>query len=144
MGKHLKLKIGEIVRKKSGELFGGHGGDPVPALAIEKIGAWASGRYILNGLYVIEQEKLVVIDEEEKKKIDSIWESTSEISTTLKPELNTSCVREDNGEPKQKFSERSYRKALFKHRVRNPEGGYEAYTCAHCGSVHIGKTRETI
>jgi hypothetical protein len=139
MGKHLTLQVDQIVTKTNGELFGGHGGNPFPTLTIKKITPWSVGKYLLNGLYVIDQEKLTVIDEAEQLRIEETWKNL-EISEVLKPDLNTSCIREDNGEAKVKFSENSYKKALFKFRIRNPEGNYEAYKCAQCGSIHIGKT----
>jgi rubrerythrin len=144
MAKHLKLKVGNIVRKTNGELFGGHGESPYPTIKITKIGAWANGLYILNNLYVIDQEKLTVIEEDERSRVEKVWEESGEICVSLKPDLNTSCIREDNGEAKMKFSESNFRKALFRHRMRNPSGGYEAYKCSHCDHIHIGKTKNEI
>jgi hypothetical protein len=140
--KHLKLKSGDLIKKISGETFGGHGDNPVPFIEIKAIQPWSNGNYRINNLYVISQEKVSLIDDIEKEFLVKIWDKASILQETIKPNFNTSCYREDNGEPKQALSQSNFRKAVFRFNSKNPTGNYEAYRCKHCNNIHIGKTNE--
>ena len=97
----------------------------------------------INGRrFPVAQTKITVIEEDEALKIQKIWENCQIVETTHKDDI-TSCVREDNGEEKQKIGNaESAREILFSHRMKRPEFPYDAYICPHCGFYHIGKRKD--
>jgi hypothetical protein len=135
--KEQPFKKGDILLKRSRTRFGQAG----PTLTVRSVEAFGDGRYRINGKYVFRPEDVEIITEEEALNAELVWEDSGKISTSLKPDLNSSCFREDNGNPKQKFPEDGFQSVLFQARMRNPEGGYEAYRCKHCSHIHIGKSQ---
>lgn len=142
----LKLKVGDLIMKKNFTEFGSRA-NKTAVLEITKVQrhpkwqnhAWNKGGVKLNGVFEILQDDVEVLTPERAKEIQAIYEDFK-ISESTKPELNTSCVREDNGKPKEALSESAAKKVLYRYRMLNPTGGYEVYKCTHCKELHLGKT----
>lgn len=83
-------------------------------------------------------EHLVIVSREEAERLNALY-SECQVSESVKPGISTSCIREDNGEPKQKHNARSVLPVLFRYRQLYPEKNFEAYKCTICGWHHIGK-----
>jgi hypothetical protein len=135
--KHLVLRVGQMIIKKSFTIFNT---DQSPVLTIKKIKPWSEGQYMINGTYVILQKNVEVVNQAEADQIVEIWKSSQQLSELLKDDFNGSCVREDNGEKKQTYSIKQFPHVLFSWKMKRPNEGFEAYTCAHCNEIHIGKT----
>ena len=151
-----KLKIGQWIRKANYTIFkaqkdwrpptSGHEYWNTPVMEIISIKYPPDDYYVfINGRrFPVAQTKFVVISDEEAEMILEAWEGCKIAETTHKDDI-TSCVREDNGEPKQKIgNEQSAIEILFQHRMKRPEFHYDAYICGHCGSYHIGKRKEEL
>ncbi len=153
MENQIKLKVGDYIIKNNFGLFGSNCGvkdysSKTPVLLIERITP-ASGNHpankrlvAVNKKYNFSEYDVTVVTPERAKEILDLYESCKEINVSLKPDLNTSCFREDNGQPKQSVDPRGAQKLLFQFRMKNPDGGYEIYKCNHCGNLHLGKTRD--
>lgn len=139
MGKHLKLKIGDVVMKCNFDLFRDH-----PLLKIEKILPWSQECYQLNGVFVIFQENVKVLNAEEIEEIEKVWKSCQEVSEVIRPNEYGTCVREDNGKPKIKYRRDNFQAKLFLWKMRNPGGLFTAYECPGCREIHIGKTSHLV
>lgn len=86
-------------------------------------------------------ENLVILSKEEAERLNKLY-AECEISETLTPGDIASCIREDNGEPKQKHNERKVKPVLFRYRQLYPEKNFHAYKCSICGHYHLGKKPE--
>lgn len=145
----LKLKVGDFIMKKNFTLFGSRVNKSA-MLEIKKVQRhpkWQNhalnrGGVLLNGVFELLQDSVEVITAEKAQEIQAIYEDFK-ISESTKPELNTSCVREDNGKQKEALSESSARRVLYRYKMLNPSGGYEIYRCSHCKELHLGKTLNT-
>ena len=136
----LKIKVGDYIIKKGRNVFG-RGETSTPVLLVESIKCTGNEkRYVFNEHYHIEQEFLEVVSKKEAERINEIYDSCVLVESS-KPDLS-SCVREDNGQKKVGFPEKHFKHVLFQAKMRNPDGGFQAYTCKHCGEIHIGKTKE--
>lgn len=134
--KHLVLRVGQIIIKKSFTIFNT---DQTPVLTIKKIEPWSIGQYRINGTYVILQKNVEIVNQEEADQIVEIWKSSQHLSELLKDDFNGSCVRED-GKKKQTYSIKQFPHVLFSWKMKKPADGFEAYICSHCNEIHIGKT----
>jgi hypothetical protein len=149
MAHEIHLKVGDFILKDNGNLFG-RKENKVPVVKIKRI-THAPGRHLaskkmvrVNGTYDFSEYMVKVISPERAEEINALYESCKEINVSLKPDLNTSCFREDNGQPKVPIDPSAAQKLLYQFRMRNPEGGYEVYECKHCGNLHLGKTRDLL
>jgi hypothetical protein len=149
MAHEIQLKVGDFIFKDNGNLFG-RKDNKVPVVKIHRV-TRMPGRHLpskkmvrVNGVYDFSEHTVKVISPERAAEITKLYESCTEINQSLKPDLNTSCYREDNGQPKLPIDPRAAQKLLFQFRMRNPEGGYEIYKCTHCGNLHLGKTRDIL
>lgn len=136
-GSTFAFSNGDLVIKRSMNPFPGIG----PVFTVKGIEKFANGKYRFSGRYVFDEKDLIKITEEESERLRAIWEDSARIRETLRREISVSCYREDNGEPKMKFTDTRFQSILYTYRMRNPEGEYEAYRCEHCGFVHIGKAK---
>ncbi len=149
-----KLQKGQWIRKASYTLFkpqkdfraptAGHDYWNTPVMLIETIKYTPDEFYVfINGRrFPAKQTKFVVITQEEALRMLEVWENGSITETTHKDDI-TSCVREDNGEPKNKIGNKEDTlEILFQHRMKRPDLPYDAYICGICGSYHIGKRKE--
>ena len=139
----LKLKVGDLIMKKNFAEFGSRT-NKTAVLEITKVQkwqnhAWNRGGVKLNGVFQLLQDSVEVLTTERAKEIQEIYDDFK-ISESTKPELNTSCVREDNGKPKEALTESAAKRVLYRYRMLNPTGGYEVYRCTHCKELHLGKT----
>lgn len=151
-----KLKIGQWIRKANYTIFkpqkdwraptAGHEYWNTPVMEIVSVKYSKDEYYVfINGRrFPVAQTKFVVISDDEAERILEIWKGCQIVETTHKNDIS-SCVREDNGEPKNKISnEQSAIELLFQHRMKRPEFPYDAYVCGICGSYHIGKRKEEL
>ena len=149
----IQLKVGDFIVKNNSGIFGSNTGSKdyssrTPVLKVERV-THASGpenkRMIqINKKYTISEYSVKVVSSERAEEILAIYESCKEINESLKPDLNTSCFREDNGQPKVVVDPLVARQLLFQFKMKNPEGGYQIYKCTHCGNLHLGKTRNIV
>ncbi len=155
MTREIKLNVGDFIVKNNSGIFGSNTGSKdydsrTPVLKIDRV-THASGNHNMlkkmlqiNKKYTISEYDVKVVSPERAEEILSIYESSKEINESLKPDLNTSCFREDNGQPKVAIDPLGARQLLFQFKMKNPEGGYQIYKCAHCGNLHLGKTRDIL
>jgi hypothetical protein len=135
----MEIVKGDYIRKKNYDLFGRK-----VVLEVNSIKQSKTKKgvifFLINGRKWVETAHIEKSSKEESENLQNLFESCK-ITESLRPNLNTSCIREDNGQPKNKiYSERAILRILFMRRMKNPEGGFEAYKCAHCGAFHLGKT----
>jgi hypothetical protein len=149
MAHEIQLKAGDFILKDNGNLFG-RKDNKHAVVKINKV-THAPGRHLankrmvrVNGVYDFSEHTVKVITPEKAAEIIELYETCKEINESLKPDLNTSCFREDNGQPKVPIDPKAAQKLLYQFRMRNPEGGYEIYRCTHCGHLHLGKTRDIL
>jgi hypothetical protein len=149
----IQLKVGDYVVKNNHGIFGSNTGakdysSRTPVLKIEKVthdsGPENKRMIRINKKYTISEYSVSVVSQERAEEILAIYESCKEINESLKPDLNTSCFREDNGQPKVAVDPLGARQLLFQFKMKNPEGGYQIYKCSHCGNLHLGKTRNIV
>lgn len=139
------IKIGDYIRKNNLVTFGREE-DSKPVIKVislkEMTGKKGGFRsYLVNGIYQVLPKDITIIDEEEARRIMSIWEDSANISPIINETENTKCFREDNGMPKVTYhGKKGWQRPLFNFRMKNPLGGFQAYICPECGKVHIGKT----
>lgn len=145
----IQLKVGDFILKDNGNLFG-RKDNKRAVVKINRI-THAPGRHLankkmvrVNGIYDFSEYMVKVISPERADEINKLYDSCKEINVSLKPDLNTSCFREDNGQPKVPIDPKAAQKLLYQFRMRNPEGGYEVYECKNCGNLHLGKTRDIL
>jgi hypothetical protein len=140
-------KVGDYIRKKNLGTFGrDHDSRPVISVTslkelLGKKGGFS--KWLINSEYQLEPSDIVVIDEDEARRIIGIWNDSGIISPVINETINTKCVREDNGKPKATYPGRNgWQRPLFLFKMKNPSGGFQAYECPECGKVHIGKSME--
>ena len=149
----MKLIKGQWIRKENWTLFKPMKGNDVPNVGPEywnqpimKVISFNPipdrRGFNLNGRNFSDQTKIVVIDEHEAERIMIEWDKCQLVETTHANDI-TSCVREDNGQPKNKIlTEQTAREILFQWRMKFPDLPFDGYKCAHCGHFHIGKRKE--
>lgn len=104
-----------------------------------------NGKVLINGSFQVDKNDIIHITEESAIKIIEVWESSGILSPVVNSNVNTKCVREDNGKPKATYpGTLGFQRPLFTFRMKNPDGGFQAYTCPECGKVHIGKTTDPV
>ncbi len=141
------LKIGDYIRKRSFGTFGTDK-DSKPVIKVTTLSPILGGkggfsRWLINGVYQMIPSDFIIISEKEAIRIMTIWDDSSNVSAVVNDNTNTKCVREDNGKPKVTYNgSTGWRKPLFLFRMKNPNGGFQAYKCPECGNIHIGKTNE--
>jgi hypothetical protein len=141
------LVVGDYIRKRSFNTFGTET-DSKPVIKISSLSTILGSkggfsRWLINGVYQMLPSDFIIISEDEAIRIMGIWEDSAEISPVANVTLNTKCIREDNGKPKVTYHGKAgWRKPLFNFRMKNPNGGFQAYKCPECGKIHIGKTME--
>ena len=142
-------KVGDYVIKNSYNVFGRES-DSTPVLKLDRIthllgrkGGFS--KWVFNKTYQMKPNDFRIIDEKEALRILKIWEDSLSLSPVANDKVNTKCIREDNGQPKVTYTGRlGWRKPLFMFKMKNPDGGFQAYECPECGKVHIGKTIENV
>ena len=142
-------KVGDYVAKKSYNTFGRES-DSTPVIKLDRV-TYLLGKkggfrqWVFNKTYQMKPDDFEIIDELEAVRILEIWEDSSKISDVSNDKINTKCIREDNGQPKFTYPGRlGWRRPLFLFKMKNPDGGFQAYECPECGKVHIGKTIENV
>lgn len=143
---HNKLpEVGNYIVKTNYNTFG-RDEDSKPVVKITRITPMLGkkggfSKWQINGAYQMHPDDFDIIEESEAMRILGIWEDSATISPVSNDNVNTKCIREDNGMPKVTYHGRlGWRKPLFMFRMKHPDGGFQAYTCPECGKVHIGKT----
>jgi hypothetical protein len=141
-------EVGNYILKKNYNTFG-RDTDSTPVLKIDRISALLGkkgfSKWLINKEYQMNPSDFDVISEDEAMRIMAIWEESSNLSPVSNDNVNTKCVREDNGKAKVTYSGRlGWRGPLFIFKMKNPDGGFQAYTCPECGQTHIGKTIENV
>lgn len=98
---------------------------------------------VINGYCQMIPHNVVKVTEEEAKQMNALANSLS-LSDNEHDEI-TSCIREDNGEPKMKhWNEKTVLKKLFMMSMQYPEKNLQAYKCVHCEAFHIGKSKNAL
>ena len=145
--KTASLRAGDYIMKNNFGTFG-RDEDSVPVIKVLTLGSMLGrkggfSKWLVNRTYQILPEDITIISEEEAMRIMSIWRDSANVSTVVNENLNTKCVREDTGKPKVTYQGKiGWRRPLFTFRMKQPDGGFQAYECPECGRVHIGKTLE--
>ena len=138
-------KVGDYVVKNNYNTFGREY-DSTPVLKLNRITHMLGRKggfshWVFNKSYRMKPDDFKIIDEIEANRILRIWEDSINLSPVTNDNVNTKCVREDNGNPKVTYNgTHGWRKPLFSFRIKSPNGGYQAYECPECGNVHIGKS----
>jgi hypothetical protein len=135
------IKKGDYIHKKNFGCIGKH-----ICVEVQKIAEIPTATGILlriNGFCKAFPENLKVVTKEESERINNLF-----ASCVISPNENdklTSCIREDNGEPKLKIpGDIQAKRKLFSLKMKHPERNLQAYKCLHCGSYHLGKVPEVL
>ena len=132
--------IGDFIIKKTYDLFG-TSVNKTPVLEIKKIGKTKSGQPIFNNAFIIfDENNIEKVTPELATLLFNIFEKCIPTETENAGNINT-CIREDNGQPKQKIKLAAINRVLFRFRMTNPSGNYEAYKCSICDHYHLGKRK---
>ena len=135
----INIKKGDWVRKKNYDTIGKHICVQIKGLYILPMKVQGP-TLVINGFCQATEANLVVVSEEEAKRLNDLSDSMS-LSPNEHDEI-TSCIREDNGEPKMKFfNEQVVLKKLFMLSMQHPEKHLQAYKCIRCGAHHLGKSK---
>lgn len=141
------LEVGDYIMKNNFGTFGSDE-DSVPVIKVGSLGVMLGkkggfSKWLVNGAYQVLPQDITILNETEACRVMSIWRDSANVSPIVNENLNTKCVREDTGKPKVTYHGKAgWRKPLFTFRMKQPDGGFEAYECPECGRVHIGKTLE--
>lgn len=128
---------GEYIRKKNFNPIG-----KSICILIQSAREIPGNRIHVNGFCSLGLEHIEVVDKAEADKLNDLFKNI-QISETLHFDPETSCTREETGEPKGKIhSEKAIKIKLFIMRQKYPEKDFQAYKCSNCGFYHIGKTKE--
>jgi hypothetical protein len=144
--KHIP-EVGNYIMKTNYNTFG-RDEDAKPVVKITRVTPMLGkkggfSKWQINGAYQMDPNDFDIIEESEAMRIMGIWEDSSTLSPVSNDNINTKCIREDNGKAKATYPGRlGWRRPLFMFKMKNPDGGFQAYTCPECGKVHIGKTIE--
>jgi len=112
-----------------------------PFLLIERSQKIADNIVLINQEYRMNLSGLVILSEDEALEYKKKWDSCI-LSETLDTADRTSCIREDNGNPKVKQPEwPRLKRILFEKQMTRPNDKFEAYKCSFCGANHIGKRK---
>ena len=138
-------QVGDYIIKTNYNTFG-RDADSSPVVKIDRIAPLLGkkggfSKWLINKEYQMNPSDFDIISEDEAARIMGIWEESSHLSPVSNDNANTKCVREDNGNQKATYPGRlGWRRPLFIFKMKNPDGGFQAYKCPECGKAHIGKT----
>ena len=146
-----RLQPGNWVRKNNHTVFCKHkheegktredNDNALPFLLVETAKYRFNNYVLINGLYQQNPYSLVTMTEEEAIEYKRKWDECN-ISETIDTADITSCIREDNGQPKVKQPEwPRLKRILFEKQMTSPHKNFEAYKCSFCGALHIGKRK---
>ncbi len=140
----MEIVKGNYLVKNNFTLFGG---SHLPVIKVETVvdclgkKGGPTGNLKINGASIVPKGKVSIVSEEEAIRILAIWDDCKNLSELSDENFNNKCSRDDNGQPKATYvGECGWRTPLFVFRMKNPDGGFQAYTCPICSQVHIGKS----
>lgn len=110
-----------------------------PVIKVDKVNNYNLGYKYINDMYCVLNNSTVTLTQEEALVLLKLW-NECQLSETEQPIKISSCIREDNGNPKQKYpSFASLKESLFIYCMKVPSGNFSGYKCGICDSYHIGK-----
>ncbi len=127
------LKKGDFIIKKSFTVFNSN------KLPVEEIKSFNKKRevYFINGIRYDDLSIFEIIDESRKDEIMKVWDN---LIIFPKPSYKkNSCIRNDNGQDKTKFSLKTVKYILFRYKMLYPDKNFQAYKCDKCKHYHLGK-----
>jgi len=145
------LQPGIYVRKKNYTVFYKHkhgegkreedNNNAEPFLLIECCQKLHDNLVRINQEYQVPLSSLVILTDDESIEYRKKWTECL-MSEALDSADLTSCIREDNGNPKVKQPEwPRLKRILFEKRMTRPNDRFEAYKCPICGANHLGKRK---
>ena len=134
------IRLYSIIRKKGYTPF--YNGRPT--LVVKSITPLRKRKdAVMINNHVINIDCLVVIDENEEKTLNLLFDSCV-ISDFDITQYTNPCISSTSGEPKMQYpSKKIAKEKLFHMRIRYPEKYFEAYLCPNCNKYHVGKPTKT-
>jgi len=136
-----KRFIGQHVRKKNNTLFNNR----TPIYLIENITPLKQRfavRLRFNGTQTVDTNinSIEIISHDRASELLAIFIDSHILAEC---DNNSPHFRKDTGAEKVSISEEHFPRVLYKKRVENPEGNFQAYKCPVCNGIHIGKSDNT-